>query len=108
MRGCAVELVKSAGRQILSGNFNLTKISFPIKSMTHFTMLEIMATMASCYAIYWNKAADCNDPLERMKYAIVGSIAFFYFEKIFEKPLNPILGETYEAYGQDGTDIYFE
>lgn len=28
--------------------------------------------------------------------------------KVFEKPLNPILGETYEALGQDGAKIYME
>jgi hypothetical protein len=43
-----------------------------------------------------------------MKFTIVGAIAFFYFEKIFEKPLNPVLGETCEAYGQDGSNIYLE
>lgn len=99
LRSSAYELIKSAGKQILSGSFNLTKISFPIKCMYHMSMLEIMATMASCYGIYWNKAAETADPIEKMKYTIVGSLAFFYFEKIFEKPLNPILGETYEAYG---------
>jgi len=76
--------------------------------MTHVTMLEVMATMQSCYPIYFNKAAYSKDPVEKMKFAIVGSIAFFYFEKIFEKPLNPVLGETYEAYGQDGSKIYLE
>jgi hypothetical protein len=94
-----MELIKSAGRQILSGSFNLTRISFPIKCMMHKSMLEVMATMASCYAIYFNKAAHTKDPVEKMKYTIVGALAFFYFEKIFEKPLNPILGETYEAMG---------
>lgn len=67
--------------------------------MTHVTMLEIMGTMCSCFPMYFNRAAESKDPIERMKCAIVGSIAYFYFEKIFEKPLNPILGETYEAYG---------
>jgi hypothetical protein len=71
-------------------------------------MLEIMATMSSCFAIYFNKAAKTKDPVEKMKFTIVGAIAYFYFEKIFEKPLNPILGETYEAYGQDGSVIFLE
>ena len=64
--------------------------------------------MSSSFAIYFNKAASCTDPIERMKHTIVGSLGYFYFEKIFEKPLNPILGETYEAYGQDGSNIWFE
>jgi hypothetical protein len=63
------------------------------------SVLELQATMASCYGIYWNKAAFESDPVERMKYAIVGALAYFYFEQGFEKPLNPILGETYEAHG---------
>lgn len=108
LRSAGTELIKSAGRQILSGSFNLTRISFPIKCMTHVTMLEIMATMNSCFAIYFNKAAETKDPVEKMKFTIVGAIAYFYFEKIFEKPLNPILGETYEAYGQDGSVIFLE
>ena len=67
--------------------------------MCSSSMLEIMATISSCFAIYFNKAAECEDHVERMKLTIVGSLAYFYFEKIFEKPLNPILGETYEAFG---------
>jgi len=108
LRSAAVELVKSAGKMIFSGSFNLTRISFPIKCMTHVSMLECMATMASCYPIYFNRAAETADPVEKMKLTICGSLAYFYFEKLFEKPLNPILGETYEAYGQDGTNIYLE
>lgn len=64
--------------------------------------------MANCYGIYWNKAYFDKNPVERMKFAIVGSLAYFYFEQGFEKPLNPILGETYEAHGQDGATIYYE
>lgn len=55
--------------------------------------------MHSCFTIYFNKAAETSNPIEKMKLTIVGSLAYFYFEKIFEKPLNPYLGETYEAYG---------
>ena len=43
-----------------------------------------------------------------MKLTMTFSIAFFYAEKIFEKPLNPILGETYQALGQDGAIIQME
>lgn len=39
---------------------------------------------------------------------ITSSVAFFHPAKIFEKPLNPILGETYQAHGQDGSMIYLE
>jgi len=39
---------------------------------------------------------------------MVNSVSCFYASKIFEKPLNPILGETYQARGQDGSHIYME
>jgi len=49
--------------------------------------------------VYLNYAASLSDPVERMKLVIVHSLSFFYKEKIFEKPLNPILGETHQARG---------
>lgn len=88
-----------AGKKILSGSFNLTKISFPIKCMAPVTMIEMIPTMQSTCSIYLNHAALSKDPLERFKFVMVASIAFFYYEKIWDKPLNPILGETYEAFG---------
>jgi hypothetical protein len=108
LRSAGTELIKQAGRKILSGHFNLTKVSFPIKCMTYATILEMIPTMCSTFPIMFNRAALSKDPVERMKCVITGTIAYFYFEKIFEKPLNPILGETYEAYGQDGSKIYME
>lgn len=36
------------------------------------------------------------------------SVAFVHPTHIFEKPLNPILGETLQAEGQDGTKVYLE
>jgi hypothetical protein len=43
-----------------------------------------------------------------MKHVIVGSISYIYPCHTFEKPLNPILGETYQACLPDGTNIYVE
>ena len=39
---------------------------------------------------------------------MVSSIAFLFPTHQFEKPLNPILGETYQGVGPDGTMIYLE
>ena len=49
-----------------------------------------------------------NDPVERMKHVMTGSVAFLYPCHTWDKPLNPILGETYEAHHSDGTSIYLE
>ena len=43
-----------------------------------------------------------------MKLVMTANFSWIFHNHIFLKPLNPILGETYQAYGQDGTKLYFE
>jgi len=95
LRSAATEVVKMIGKKIFSGKMDLTRISFPIKCMAPISTLELMPTLQSTMVVYLNKAASISDPLERMKLLMTHNISFFYKEKIFEKPLNPILGETY-------------
>ena len=40
LRSAGTELIKSFGRKIMSGDFNLTAISFPIKCMSHLSLLQ--------------------------------------------------------------------
>lgn len=96
------------GKKILNGNFNLMSISFPIKCMGALTVLEVMPTAFTCCSVYLNKAASITDPLERMKLTMASSIAFMFPTKIWDKPLNPVLGETYEASFADGAKLYVE
>ena len=98
-RSAATEIVKMVGKKLFSGSSDLTKISFPIKCMTSISTLELMPTLQSTMNVLINRAAMETDPVERMKLTIAHNISFFYKEKIFEKPLNPILGETYQARG---------
>ena len=53
--------------------------------------------------MYMNAAALATDPIERMKLVIVSSLAWIESTHSFDKPFNPILGETYQAYMDDGT-----
>lgn len=46
------------------------------------------------FPFYLNAAAAASDPIERMKYVISSSVAFIYATHHFDKPLNPVLGET--------------
>jgi hypothetical protein len=55
-----------------------------------------------------NAAALSKDPVERMKLMMTSSLAWIYCTHHFEKPLDPILGETYEAEMPDGSKIYCE
>ena len=43
-----------------------------------------------------------------MKFVMTSSVSFMYATHSFEKPLNPILGETLEGSMEDGSRIYME
>ena len=61
------------------------------------------------YPLYLNKAAQDNiDPVERLKLVITATVANFYINCSFLKPLNPILGETISGTYSDGTKLYGE
>ena len=57
LRSAGKELLKSIGKKILSGKFNLTTISFPIKCMCPISMLELVALIAGVNPLYMNCAA---------------------------------------------------
>lgn len=67
--------------------------------MYYKSFLQTMTFFQSSMPIYYNYAASISDPVERLKVVMVSSISFIYCDKMFEKPLNPILGETYQAFG---------
>lgn len=72
------------------------------------TALEAAVHQTCVFPLYISLAASKTDPLERMKLVITASICSFYYTNTFLKPLNPILGETLQAYYNDGTQIYCE
>lgn len=86
----------------------MTRISFPIRCMSPRSMLMTMTGFATTLPVYMNKAAMASDPIERMKLVMSANFSWNFYGHIFVKPLNPILGETYQCYGQDGTKIYLE
>lgn len=95
LRGAFTEVIKKAGKSILSGNFNLVNLSFPIKGMMPLSLLELMPNSFSTCCTYLQKAASISDPVERMKLVMAVGISFMLPNQGFEKPLNPVLGETY-------------
>jgi len=86
----------------------VVNVSFPIKCMAPISVLELLPTSISCFSIYMNKAAQVSDPLERMKLIMASSISFMYPSKIYEKPLNPVLGETFQTIAGDGAKVFVE
>ena len=108
LRGMGWDLVKQIGRKILNGDFNFTTVSIPIKVMVPISILQHICNGHFNYPLYMNLAYESNDPLQQMKYTIVACISSWYKSNVFLKPLNPILGETYEMLWEDGSHEYVE
>ena len=93
---------------LLSGKMELYRLTFPIKCMSPKSILEVVSTMTIHTPIYLTAAALSTDPVERMKFVIVQSLSYIYPTHFFDKPLNPILGETYQARLEDGSEVCLE
>lgn len=72
LRSTGKEYLKQIGKQIMSGKFNLFKISAPIKCMGAWSMINAIGTMACTAPFYMTRSALVVDPLERMKCLIAG------------------------------------
>ena len=107
-RTAAKHMVKQIGQKIFSGSFNLSTVSFPIYCMSSESILYMIATMTVHTPTYLTAAAYETDPVRRMKLVMTTSLSFLYTCHRFDKPLNPVLGETYQGYHDDGTRVYME
>ena len=94
-RGAFKSLLGEIGSKIIKGDFNLTTVSLPIKAMDHNSILQTISTMGTVSSYFYTIAALTTDPIERMKLVVTGSIAYLEPTHHWNKPLNPILGETY-------------
>jgi hypothetical protein len=108
IRSTSTEVIKEIGKKILSGEFNLTTISFPIKVMLPITILQSITKSFFQFPYYMYLASQTKNELEIMKYLITSSISSLHCSNFLLKPLNPILGETYQAAYSDGSKIYME
>ena len=64
--------------------------------------------MGTISSYFYTLAALTTDPIERMKMVVTGSIAYLEPTHHWNKPLNPILGETYQAHSPDGCTYFLE
>jgi hypothetical protein len=56
-------MISEVGKQIFSGKFNLTSISFPIKAMAPYTILQCVANPGKMNAHFFQLAAKEKDPV---------------------------------------------
>ena len=87
LRGVGWDLIKQVGKKIISGDFNLTTISMPIKVMMPFTILQTIAQSIFQFPYYLNIANLYPDPLEKMKFLITATISCYHKSSNFKKPV---------------------
>jgi hypothetical protein len=113
LRSVGKEIIKSVGKKVLQGDFNLTTISFPIRCMQPFTSLHNTLKSMTLGPLFFTKAALASSPVERLKFLAVATMGTYrntttFMKPVSDKQLNPIIGETLTAEFEDGTRMYCE
>ncbi|KAF1321228.1 Oxysterol binding family protein, partial [Globisporangium splendens] len=105
--GVLKDVIKSAGAKILEGK-SAVSLSLPVRIFEPRTNLERITDMFLYAPTFLNMAAEQTDPAERLKYVVAFVIAGLHHAVGQLKPFNPILGETYQATMNDGTEVCCE
>jgi hypothetical protein len=96
------------GENLTSKGGDLTRVSLPVRIFEPRSYLERVLD-GFCFApVYLRKAAKTKDPVERMKWVVTFMISGLHNTCDQRKPFNPILGETFQATFEDGTQIFCE
>lgn len=107
-RSVVFELIKQLGKNVIMGR-DLLYVTFPIQCCAPESALQRFAYALSYAPNFLVKAArQVNNPLERFRYVVACYIAGMHCTCVFMKPLNPILGETYQAQLDSETMVYVE
>lgn len=91
LRGVGWDLIKQIGKKIISGDFNLTTISMPIKVMIPLTILQTIAISVFNFPYFLSIANFYPDPVEKMKFVITACISCFHKSSHFKKPVKKLL-----------------
>ena len=106
-RGVVFHLIKQVGANLLKGK-SIMSVSLPISIMQPLTLLQRTAD-AFCYLPCFAERLATNDPVERLKHCIALLVSSLHLSLDQRKPLNPVLGETYQGYfGSDKFSVYCE
>lgn len=107
-RAAVLQLMKEAGKKLLTGHIDLVNFSVPVKMFEPRSYLQKLADVW-VYPRIIAQAADAVDPVQRMKFAITWFVAGLqHVYQSWRKPFNPILGETWQAQLSDGTVVFME
>ena len=76
--------------------------------MGKWSHLQALTSIMTVFPYYLTASAHQTDPLERMKWFLAAMISTHTATHTFDKPLNPILGETFVCECEDGSTAYAE
>ena len=104
--GIIKEVVTQLTKCLWSGT--AMSLSLPIRIFEPRSMLERYTDWFSFAPDLLTKAGECKDKVEAFKYVILFSLSALFRSSEQLKPLNPMLGETYECEWEDGSKFYLE
>ena len=104
--GIIKEVITQLTKCIWSGS--AMSLSLPIRIFEPRSYLERYTDWFSFAPDLLGKAGSCKDKEEAFKYVILFSLSALFRSSEQLKPLNPMLGETYECEWKDGTKFYLE
>lgn len=104
--GLFKEIINQFAKGLLKGG--AIGLSLPIRIFEPRTMLERITDWFVFAPIILKKAGTCNDKIEAFKQVIAFSMSALFRSSQQLKPFNPMLGETYQAHWEDGSEIYLE
>jgi hypothetical protein len=106
-KGLFKEVLSSAASSFFSGA-SVTGVSLPVRIFEPRSLLERIADWYGYAPLYFQQASVNDDPIERFKLTIAFGLASLNCSITLQKPFNPILGETFQAFFENGTRMYFE
>ena len=104
--GIIKEVVTQLTKCLWSGT--AMSLSLPIRIFEPRSMLERYTDWFSFAPDLLTKAGTSKDKVEAFKYVILFSLSALFRSSEQLKPLNPMLGETYECEWEDGSKFYLE
>ena len=76
--------------------------------MGKWSHLQALTSIMTVFPYYLTASAHCLDPVEKMKWFLGAMVSTHTATHNFDKPLNPILGETFVCECDDGSTAYAE
>ena len=104
--GIIKDIIQQMTKGLLQGG--TMSLSLPIRIFEPRTMLERITDWFAFAPLLLKKAGSMENKIESFKQIICFSLSALFRSTQQLKPFNPMLGETYQCFWEDGTKMYLE